>query len=302
MVRGLPDGVSLDAAGTVSVDKLARMGARVYDPATMGFLSRDPLPGDPGSVWASNPYEYAANNPLMFSDPLGLKPLTDEQLQKHNDADNWMANHWKGVVGVFVTVVGAAITVGGTAMLTPIIGPLAPFVAGAIGGAVMSGGMTVATQGLAGEGNSNINWKEVGINSLIGGIGGGLASGGTAVMLNTGLKVTTTTAEVPMQVLARDGAVLMESTTSVTDTVATQTMSAGTQTLVRGIVGANVGTLQTGVTIAAEMKMHPSDVSDNGKAAVSGIASSTLGNMIPDTVPKWVGVLGTLVATVAGGM
>lgn len=93
-VRGLPDGVSLDAAGTVSVDKLAWMGARVYDPATMGFLSRDPLPGDPGSVWASNPYEYAANNPLMFSDPLGLKPLTDEQLQERNRS--W----WNNIGGV----------------------------------------------------------------------------------------------------------------------------------------------------------------------------------------------------------
>ncbi|WP_273173766.1 hypothetical protein [Bifidobacterium crudilactis] len=61
-----------------------------------------------GSVWASNPYEYAANNPLMFSDPLGLKSLTDEQLQKHNDADNWFEGDGAWVIGGLMLVGGAA--------------------------------------------------------------------------------------------------------------------------------------------------------------------------------------------------
>ena len=61
-----------------------------------------------GSVWASNPYEYAANNPLMFSDPLGLKSLTDEQLQKHNDADNWFEGDDAWVIGGLMLVGGAA--------------------------------------------------------------------------------------------------------------------------------------------------------------------------------------------------
>lgn len=167
MVRGLPDGVSLDAAGTVSVDKLAWMGARVYDPATMGFLSRDPLPGDPGSVWASNPYEYAANNPLMFSDPLGLKPLTDEQLQKHNDADNWFE-------GDGAWVVGAAMFVGGFCIL-PFCGPL--------GMAILSGGADTLVQKAT---LGTVDYGQVLVSSAFGAVGSGASTVGVKIVKAVG--------------------------------------------------------------------------------------------------------------------
>jgi hypothetical protein len=39
--------------------------ARYYDPASGRFLGRDPVPG-------GNPYAYAGNNPVNFTDPTGL--------------------------------------------------------------------------------------------------------------------------------------------------------------------------------------------------------------------------------------
>ena len=45
------------------------MRARYYDPETHRFISQDPMGFDGGDV---NLYAYALNNPVLFSDPLGL--------------------------------------------------------------------------------------------------------------------------------------------------------------------------------------------------------------------------------------
>jgi len=50
---------------------LVLMGARHYDPATGRFLQPDPL-----GIAASELYAYAANNPYVFWDPTGLKPIS----------------------------------------------------------------------------------------------------------------------------------------------------------------------------------------------------------------------------------
>ena len=48
------------------------MRFRYYDSASARFLSRDPFPSlDPRQI---NPYQYAAGNPLVLMDPMGLKP------------------------------------------------------------------------------------------------------------------------------------------------------------------------------------------------------------------------------------
>lgn len=46
---------------------LQYLRARVYDPATGQFLTRDPLEDS-----ARSPYLYAAGNPLTYTDPSGL--------------------------------------------------------------------------------------------------------------------------------------------------------------------------------------------------------------------------------------
>lgn len=50
---------------------LINMGARLYDPATMRFLTPDPLVGDISNLQEFNRYGYALNNPLYFTDPTG---------------------------------------------------------------------------------------------------------------------------------------------------------------------------------------------------------------------------------------
>ena len=59
-------GQQTDATG------LQYLRARYYDPATGGFLSRDPLADSPG--WSSNPFTYAGGSPTARSDPSGLSP------------------------------------------------------------------------------------------------------------------------------------------------------------------------------------------------------------------------------------
>ncbi len=56
-----------DGQYTSSDTGLVYMRARVYDPATAQFLSRDPL-----AAVSGEPYSYAGDNPLNNSDPTGL--------------------------------------------------------------------------------------------------------------------------------------------------------------------------------------------------------------------------------------
>ena len=74
-------GPVLTASGTLGVGGLELLGARAYDPGTAAFLTPDPLTHAPTAPWTANPYSYAANSPLSFSDPLGLKPLSDAESQ-----------------------------------------------------------------------------------------------------------------------------------------------------------------------------------------------------------------------------
>jgi len=51
---------------------LLYMRARYYDPEVGRFISEDPMGFDGGDV---NLYVYASNNPILYSDPLGLWTL-----------------------------------------------------------------------------------------------------------------------------------------------------------------------------------------------------------------------------------
>jgi len=59
--------LEFDGEYTSSDTGLIYMRARVYDPATAQFLTRDPL-----AAISGEPYSYAGDNPLNASDPTGL--------------------------------------------------------------------------------------------------------------------------------------------------------------------------------------------------------------------------------------
>lgn len=54
--------------------------ARNYDPTTGRFTTVDPLDGVVGELTVANPYHYANNDPLNQVDPLGLRPVTDAEM------------------------------------------------------------------------------------------------------------------------------------------------------------------------------------------------------------------------------
>jgi RHS repeat-associated protein len=152
-----PGAFSLSPSGGVAIAGLEWLGARPYDPASHGFLSVDPLDPVAGAGWASNPYSYAGNNPVGMSDPAGLSPMTDVDLQAYADAHG---SHWEYVAGA------AAVVAGG--VLVAVGGP----VGAAIGGGLISAGVdTIMQKATTGE----VDWGKVAVNGAIGMIGGGVA-------------------------------------------------------------------------------------------------------------------------------
>ncbi|HLS03066.1 MAG TPA: RHS repeat-associated core domain-containing protein, partial [Beutenbergiaceae bacterium] len=160
--------VGVSPVGGVHVGEMEWMGARIYDPATHAFLTVDPLEPLIGAVWAGNPYAFAGNNPLHALDPLGLRPVSDEELQAYNDcnqgalakARDWVGNNWEYIAG------GAMIAVGVGLMLTGIGGPVGAVVMGAASGAFTAGGTSVISQKFS---DGEVDWGKVAQEALIGG-------------------------------------------------------------------------------------------------------------------------------------
>jgi len=59
---------------------LSHLGARVYDPIIGRFLSRDPLLIS-RTASSSNPYAFAANDPLNSADPTGEYCIGPQELR-----------------------------------------------------------------------------------------------------------------------------------------------------------------------------------------------------------------------------
>jgi RHS repeat-associated protein len=89
-------GTGAAAAGTGTAARLGYRGEleldgdiwlrhRVYGPASRSFCQPDPLLPVVGSASAANPYAYAANDPLGWADPLGLRPVTEDELDAIRD-------------------------------------------------------------------------------------------------------------------------------------------------------------------------------------------------------------------------
>ena len=161
--QDLPGGLSLGSSGELSVAGLEWMGARVYDPASRGFLSVDPLDPVPGAGWAGNPYSFAGNDPLHALDPLGLKPATDADLKAYAAAHagglhaavsatgHWLKNNWEYVAG------GAAIVAGGVLIATGVGGPAGMML-------ISAGADTIIQKATTGH----VNWGEVAISGAMG--------------------------------------------------------------------------------------------------------------------------------------
>ncbi|AXJ10163.1 DUF6531 domain-containing protein [Arthrobacter sp. PM3] len=165
LVGVLPAGITLTGNGGLDIAGLEWLGARAYDPATRGFLATDPLSPVLGAGWDGNPYAYAGNNPLNTTDPTGLRPLTDAELKAY---DQSAGSHWEYVVA------GLAVAGGIAAMFVPGLNIIA---AGAIAGALTSGGLSVFSQKAQ---NGSVNWWSV-LGSTAVGAAAGAAGGGAAM-------------------------------------------------------------------------------------------------------------------------
>ncbi|MEA2224689.1 MAG: hypothetical protein QOH83_3065 [Solirubrobacteraceae bacterium] len=113
---------------------------RVYHPASRAFEQPDPFPPQLGTVSAVNPYHYAANNPIGLSDPLGLHPVSEKDLEHIR---NRMDRNLLQKAGDYTYDHAADISaVTGIAAVALSFTPLAPF-------SPILGGISVATGGIS---------------------------------------------------------------------------------------------------------------------------------------------------------
>lgn len=179
-LMGVGEGVSVTSRATLAFDGLEVMGVRVYDPMTSSFLSTDPLLAPPEAAWAGNAYSYAGNNPIGFSDPTGLAPVSDAQLQAYseahsgalsqawNAATSWVKDNWQYVAA-------AAVVTAGVVMCATGVG--AGVGAAILVGAAASGAFSAGSQYLT---TGTIDPRKMATDIAIGGatgpIGGGVGS------------------------------------------------------------------------------------------------------------------------------
>ncbi|VEH89193.1 HNH/endonuclease VII fold putative polymorphic toxin [Propionibacterium australiense] len=155
------------------------------------FLSADPLEPVTGAAWAANPYSYAGNDPVGSADPLGLRPVSEEDLRAYQQASNGMLQNAAGAVTGWVSenweyiAAGAMVVAGFAVMCTGVGGP--------IGAAMMAGALTSAGGSIWSQKSSNgsVDWGTVlrdgAVGAATGLIGGGAsaaAAKATAGMAN----------------------------------------------------------------------------------------------------------------------
>ena len=153
-------GPQLGFHGEVEIHGDVWLRNRVYQPGTRSFLQPDPLDNLPGGAGAANPYHYAANNPIGATDPLGLHPVSDAELQKYRDrmnqtiwdkAGDFVSDNWEYIAA------GALVVAGGALMITGVGGPA--------GIALMSAGISVGMQKAT---TGHVDLLHVGIDVAIG--------------------------------------------------------------------------------------------------------------------------------------
>ncbi len=195
-----PWGAPLDGSGTgpggragpgyrgeVEFDGQSWLRNRVYEPATRSFLSPDAAPPVPGTASAANPYHYAASNPVGLSDPLGLRPITDEELGDYRDRmdRNLFERGVDFVEDNAEYIVAGALIVGGIAVMATGVG--GPIGAAMIGGALLSAGASAGMQQFT---TGEVNWGQVVVAGVVGGAAGGLGAGAGMFVGGTGRLAT----------------------------------------------------------------------------------------------------------------
>lgn len=76
--------------------------ARYYDPSMGSFISRDPAP-------SSNPYPYAGNDPVDFTDPSGLQAEVEYAIQTKSAAERSQADR---IIGCGLALIASEVEVG----------------------------------------------------------------------------------------------------------------------------------------------------------------------------------------------
>ncbi len=185
---GVPAGVGVGPTGDLTVGGLEWLGARVYDPASRGFLSADPLDPVAGAAWAGNPYAYAGNDPLHALDPTGLKPVSEAELAAANAP--WYEEAWDFVEEQQDWIIGGALVIGGAALMATGVG-------GPLGAMALSAGADVLIQKAT---TGEVNYAQAAVSGLAGGAGfvatKGLAVGGRTLIATTTVQKLGTTAKV----------------------------------------------------------------------------------------------------------
>ena len=146
--------------------KLYWLQTRYYDPETGRFVTIDDISYlDPETINGLNLYAYCGNNPVMNVDPTGTTA--------------W----WEWLLGIVIIVAAVALSIVTAGIAAPIsaalgggiVGALVGgAVAGAIGGAITGFAFSIATQGIS-NGFDNINWAQVGWDTLAGTLSGAIS-------------------------------------------------------------------------------------------------------------------------------
>ena len=172
--------------------QLIYLRARYYDPMTGRFLTKDPFPGLSTIPASLHPYAYAANNPLLYTDPSGeIAPLLLAMgigaaiggvgggigyAATHPGQDYFHSSGFYQAVGVGAASGAIAGGVGfGVGALFPAGGGFAYSVgAGMVSGAAASGAGQITANALT----PCVEWNSgVGQAMIFGGFTGGLAGG-----------------------------------------------------------------------------------------------------------------------------
>ena len=187
-------GVGVTAAGSLALGGLEVLGARVYDPVARGFMSVDPLASPVGAGWGANVYAFVGNDPVGLVDPWGLSPMTASEFREYradtrgragerivSGVRRWADEH-AGAIATAAIIAGTVVSV--AALVAT--GPVGLIVAGAVGGGLLSGGLSILTN--RGE-DGRVDWGKVGLDTLIGGVAGGLGGAAVSVVGKAGAAV-----------------------------------------------------------------------------------------------------------------